>query len=37
MLPQMTMAIEDYNRLVRMIKPGVKATMTVDIADAVSR
>ena len=31
MLPQMTMAIEDYNRLVRMIKQGVKPTMTVNI------
>ena len=31
MLPQMTMATEDYNRLVRMIKQGVKPTMTVDI------
>ena len=31
MVPQMTMAIEDYNRLVRMIKQGVKPKMTVDI------
>ncbi len=31
MLPQMTMAIEDYNRLVRMIKFGVKPKMTVNI------
>ena len=31
MLPQMTMATEDYNRLVRMIKQGVKPKMTVDI------
>ncbi len=31
MLPQMTMATEDYNRLVRMIKQGVKPRMTVDI------
>ncbi len=31
MLPQMTMAIEDYNRLVRMIKFGVKPLMTVNI------
>jgi carboxypeptidase Q len=32
MLPQMTMATEDYNRLVRMIKQGVKPQMTVEIA-----
>ena len=31
MMPQMTMATEDYNRLVRMIKQGVKPRMTVDI------
>lgn len=31
MLPQMTMAVEDYNRLVRMIKFGVKPKMTVNI------
>ena len=31
MLPQMTMASEDYNRLVRMIKQGVRPQMTVDI------
>jgi len=31
MLPQMTMASEDYNRLVRMIKQGSKPRMTVDI------
>jgi hypothetical protein len=31
MLPQMTMATEDYNRLVRMIQQGTKPTMTVDI------
>ena len=31
MLPQMTMATEDYNRLVRMIQSGVKPKMTVDI------
>lgn len=30
-LPQMTIATEDYNRLVRMIKTGVKPKMTVDI------
>ena len=30
-LPQMTMATEDYNRLVRMIQQGVKPKMTVDI------
>lgn len=32
MLPQMTMASEDYNRLVRMIKQGEKIQMTVDLA-----
>ena len=32
MLPQMTMATEDYNRLIRMIKQGVKPMMTVEIA-----
>lgn len=31
MLPQMTIASEDYNRLVRMIQQGVKPKMTVDI------
>jgi carboxypeptidase Q len=31
MLPQMTMASEDYNRLVRMIQHGAKPTMTVEI------
>jgi Zn-dependent M28 family amino/carboxypeptidase len=31
MLPQITMASEDYNRLVRMIKTGVKPRMTIDI------
>jgi len=31
MLPQMTVASEDYNRLVRMIKFGVKPKMTVEI------
>jgi hypothetical protein len=31
MLPQMTMATEDYNRLVRMIENGAKPRMTVDI------
>ena len=31
MVPQMTMATEDYNRLVRMIRQGVKPKMTVDI------
>ena len=31
MLPQMTMATEDYNRLVRMIQLGAKPTMTVEI------
>jgi hypothetical protein len=31
MLPQMTMATEDYNRLVRMIRQGVKPRMTIDI------
>ena len=31
MVPQMTMASEDYHRLVRMIKHGVKPRMTVDI------
>ena len=30
-VPQMTMAIEDYNRLVRMIRLGVAPKMTVDI------
>jgi hypothetical protein len=31
MLPQMTMASEDYNRLVRMIQSGTTPRMTVDI------
>jgi hypothetical protein len=31
MVPQMTMATEDYNRIVRMMKLGVKPKMTVDI------
>ena len=31
MIPQMTMATEDYNRLVRMIHQGVKPKMSVDI------
>src|SRR5687768_6062757 len=31
MLPQVTMATEDYNRLVRMIGQGVKPQMTVEI------
>jgi hypothetical protein len=31
MLPQMTMATEDYNRLVRMVQLGAKPTMTVEI------
>ncbi len=31
MIPQMTMATEDYNRLVRMIQQGVKPKMSVDI------
>ena len=31
MLPQMTMATEDYNRLVRMINQGVMPKMTVNI------
>lgn len=30
-LPQMTMATEDYNRIVRMIRLGAKPKMTVDI------
>ena len=32
MLPQVTLATEDYNRLVRMIKNGAKPKMTVEIA-----
>jgi carboxypeptidase Q len=32
MIPQMTMASEDYNRLVRMIGLGEKVQMTVDLA-----
>jgi hypothetical protein len=31
MLPQVTMATEDYNRLVRMIKFGTKPTMSIEI------
>ena len=31
MLPQITMATEDYNRIVRMIQNGAKPKMTVDI------
>lgn len=31
MIPQMVMATEDYNRLVRMIQQGVKPKMSVDI------
>ena len=31
MLPQMTMASEDYNRIVRMIQNGAKPKMTIDI------
>lgn len=31
MVPQMTMATEDYNRLVRMIKQGLKPKMSVNI------
>lgn len=31
MLPQMTMATEDYNRIVRMIQQGAKPRMTVNI------
>ena len=31
MIPQMTMATEDYNRLVRLIKLGVKPKMTIEI------
>ena len=31
MLPQVTLATEDYNRLVRMIKNGAKPKMTVEI------
>jgi len=30
-IPQMTMTIEDYNRIMRMIKQGVTPKMTVDI------
>ncbi len=32
MIPQMTMASEDYNRLVRMINQGEKVQMSVDLA-----
>ncbi len=32
MIPQMTLATEDYNRLVRMIKLGEKVQMTVDLS-----
>jgi carboxypeptidase Q len=31
MIPQITVATEDYNRLVRMIQNGVKPKMTIDI------
>ena len=31
MLPQMTMASEDYNRVIRMLQAGAKPKMTVDI------
>ena len=31
MLPQLTMATEDYNRIVRMAKNGAKPKMTVDV------
>lgn len=31
MVPQVTMATEDYNRIVRMIQNGVKPKMTIDI------
>ena len=31
MLPQLTMATEDYNRIVRMVRNGAKPQMTVDI------
>lgn len=32
MIPQMTVATEDYNRMVRMIQAGEKVQMTVDLA-----
>ncbi len=32
MVPQVTVATEDYNRMVRMIKAGEKVQMTVDLA-----
>jgi carboxypeptidase Q len=32
MVPQMTVATEDYNRIVRMIQAGEKVQMTVDLA-----
>ena len=32
MLPQVTVATEDYNRLMRMIRFGIKPTMTVEIS-----
>ncbi len=32
MVPQMTMAVEDYNRVVRMIQAGEKVQMTVDLS-----
>ena len=32
MIPQMTVATEDYNRLVRMVQAGQKVQMTVDLA-----
>ena len=31
MLPQITMATEDYNRIVRMIQQGAKPRMTIDV------
>ncbi|MEO5860538.1 MAG: M20/M25/M40 family metallo-hydrolase [Pyrinomonadaceae bacterium] len=31
MLPQVTMATEDYNRIVRMIQQGAKPRMTIDV------
>ena len=31
MLPQLTMAVEHYNRLVRMIKQGVEPVMELDL------
>jgi carboxypeptidase Q len=32
MVPQMTMATEDYNRIVRMVQAGEKVQMTVDLS-----